>query len=139
VLLVGNNRYELDLLTLGSRDRLDEGVLQLRTAAGWLPTAWEERTAQRFHIEVRSPRVRAAVDGEPLELAAPLELESLAGALRLVVPTKGVAMHDNPEASDEEQEEAHTGRQQEEESMRYPEHHDPDEQRDRAHRDGDEE
>src|ERR671930_644684 len=32
-------------------------------------------------------------------------------------------MHYNPRASDDEQEEAHEGRQQEEESMRYPEHH----------------
>lgn len=29
-------------------------------------------------------------------------------------------MHDNPRATEEEQEEAHTGRQEEEESMRYP-------------------
>ena len=43
-------------------------------------------------------------------------------------------MHDNPRASEDEQEEAHEGRQQEEESMRYPEHDDPDEQRKRAHR-----
>jgi len=43
-------------------------------------------------------------------------------------------MHDNPQASDEEQEQAHEdGRQQEEESMRYPEHHDPDVQQERAH------
>jgi hypothetical protein len=41
-------------------------------------------------------------------------------------------MHENPEPTEQEQEEAHEGRQQEEESMRYPEHHDPDEQRDRA-------
>jgi hypothetical protein len=47
-------------------------------------------------------------------------------------------MHDNPEATDHEQEEVHEGRQQEEESMRYPEHHDPDEQSDRAHREPEE-
>lgn len=41
-------------------------------------------------------------------------------------------MHENPEATDEEQEEAQTGRQQEEEAMRYPEHDDPDEQRERS-------
>ena len=43
-------------------------------------------------------------------------------------------MHDQPAPTEREQEEAHEGRQQEEESMRYPEHHDPDEQSDRAHR-----
>ena len=47
-------------------------------------------------------------------------------------------MHDNPRASDEEQEQAHEGRQQEEESMRYPEHDDPDTERERAHHDGEE-
>lgn len=48
-------------------------------------------------------------------------------------------MHDNPRATDEEQELAHEGRQQEEESMRYPEHHDPDAQREHAHREAEEE
>ena len=48
-------------------------------------------------------------------------------------------MHDNPRASDDEQEEAHEGRQQEEEAMRYPEHDDPDEQTERAHRNSDDE
>ena len=46
-------------------------------------------------------------------------------------------MHDQPEPTEREQEEAQTGRQQEEESMRYPEHHDPDEQTRRAHNEGD--
>ena len=48
-------------------------------------------------------------------------------------------MHDNPDATEDEQELAQReGRQQEEESMRYPEHHDSDEQRDRAHSEPDE-
>ena len=46
-------------------------------------------------------------------------------------------MHDQPEATDDEQEQAHEGRQQEEESMRYPEHQDPEEQTRRAHEEGD--
>ena len=45
MLLIGNNRYDVDLFTLGMRERLDEGVLQLWAAAGWLPTAWEEHVA----------------------------------------------------------------------------------------------
>jgi hypothetical protein len=44
-------------------------------------------------------------------------------------------VHDNPEATEQEQEEAQKGRQQEEDAMRYPSHDDPDEERDRAHRD----
>jgi hypothetical protein len=48
-------------------------------------------------------------------------------------------MHENPEPTEREQEQASEGtRQQEEESMRYPEHHNPDEQRERAHRDAEE-
>jgi hypothetical protein len=46
-------------------------------------------------------------------------------------------MHDQPAPTEHEQEEAQTSRQQEEESMRYPEHHDPDEQTRRAHNEGD--
>jgi hypothetical protein len=46
-------------------------------------------------------------------------------------------MHDQPAPTEDEQEAAHEGRQQEEESMRYPEHDKPDEQRDRAHKEGD--
>jgi hypothetical protein len=47
-------------------------------------------------------------------------------------------MHDNPRASGEEQEEAHEGRQQEEESMRYPEHDEPETERERAFREPEE-
>jgi hypothetical protein len=43
-------------------------------------------------------------------------------------------MHDNPEPTEEENEQAPTERQQDEDAMRYPEHHDPEEQRDRARR-----
>jgi diacylglycerol kinase family enzyme len=146
VLVVGNNRYELSLFTLGERERLDEGVLDLRVAAGVLPTAWDEETAPRFRIELPHERVRAAIDGEPAELETPLELESLPGALRVLLPRAQAefrddteaTMHDNPRATEDEQEEALEGRQQEEESMRYPEHHDPDEQQERARREGDE-
>jgi diacylglycerol kinase family enzyme len=141
-IFVGNNRYELDLFTLGARPRLDEARLFLWIAAGVLPTAWDERTAPSFRLELGAGRVRAAVDGEPHVFEPPLELESLPGALRVRIPdtdaqdpTRRHAMHDNPEATEHEQEQAHEGRQQEEESMRYPEHHDPDEERERAHRD----
>jgi diacylglycerol kinase family enzyme len=142
VLFVGNNDYELDLFTLGARARLDEGRLFLWIAAGVLPTAWDERTAPSFRLELDRSQVRAAVDGEPHVFETPLELESAPGALRVRIPdrdaqdpTRRHAMHDNPEATEQEQEQAHEGRQQEEESMRYPEHHDPDEERERAHRD----
>jgi diacylglycerol kinase family enzyme len=88
VILVGNNRYELSLFTLGERERLDEGVLHLWAAPGVMPTAWDERVAPSFRIELGRPRVQAAIDGEPATLDAPVELESLSGALRVLVPER---------------------------------------------------
>ena len=41
-------------------------------------------------------------------------------------------MHDNPEATETEQELAQTERQREEEATRYPSHEDPDEEAERA-------
>ena len=88
VLLIGNNRYDVDLFTLGERERLDEGVLQLWAAPGWLPTSWEEQVGASFRIEMPDARVRAAIDGEPVELDSPLELESVPQALRVLVPAR---------------------------------------------------
>jgi diacylglycerol kinase family enzyme len=88
VLLIGNNRYDVDLFTLGVRERLDEGVLQLWAAAGWLPTSWEEQVGASFRMEVPGGSVRAAIDGEPVELDSPLELESVPQALRVLVPAR---------------------------------------------------
>ena len=51
-----------------------------------LPTAWEERVDARFTIELPAATVRAAIDGEPVVLESPLELESLPGALRVLLP-----------------------------------------------------
>jgi diacylglycerol kinase family enzyme len=85
-LLVGNNRYEVSLFTLGERARLDAGELQLWAAAGVLPTAWEERVVPQLTIEVPESTVRAAIDGEPAVLDSPLSLESLPRALRVLLP-----------------------------------------------------
>jgi diacylglycerol kinase family enzyme len=86
VLLIGNNSYELSLFTLGERERLDRGKLQLWAAAGVFPTAWEERIDARFTIELSVRTVRAAIDGEPAVLEPALEVESLPGALRVLLP-----------------------------------------------------
>ena len=88
VIFVGNNRYELSLFTLGERPRLDRGELQLRTAAGVLPTAWDERVAPGFRIELPGDEVDVAIDGEPVRLTLPLELESLPRTLRVLVPNE---------------------------------------------------
>jgi diacylglycerol kinase family enzyme len=85
-LFVGNNRYELDLFTLGARAQLDEGKLFLWVAAGVWPTAWEERIDERFTIELPDARIRAAIDGEPVVLDSPLELESQPRELRVLLP-----------------------------------------------------
>jgi diacylglycerol kinase family enzyme len=86
VVLVSNNRYELDLFSLGERERLDEGRLHLYAAHGVLRSTWEERSAERFTIDVSSRFVNCAVDGEPAELPSPLELEIEPRALRLLLP-----------------------------------------------------
>jgi diacylglycerol kinase family enzyme len=86
VVLVANNAYELDLLSLGERNRLDEGRLHLYAAHGILRSTWEERSAERFTIDVSSRLASCAVDGEPADLQAPLELEIEPRALRLLLP-----------------------------------------------------
>lgn len=86
VLLVGNNAYSLELFSLGERKRLDEGLLHLYAAEGLLPTTWEERTGERFTIDTRSHRVRAAIDGEPEDFDTPLELRVDPKALRVLLP-----------------------------------------------------
>jgi diacylglycerol kinase family enzyme len=86
VLLVANNRYALDLFSIGERERLDDGLLHLYLARGWLPTSWEEETGRRFTIDARPGRLHAAVDGEPDELETPLEFSLLPAALTVLLP-----------------------------------------------------
>jgi diacylglycerol kinase family enzyme len=88
VILVANNDYELGLLSLGERERLDAGELHLYAAHGIVRSTWEERTAERFVIDTPTHRVRAAVDGEPAELETPLELRVEPLALRVLVPNE---------------------------------------------------
>jgi diacylglycerol kinase family enzyme len=86
VLVVSNNRYELDVFSLGERERLDEGSLHCYVAHGWLPRTWEEQAGERFVVDARAGRMRAAVDGEPEELETPLRFEIEPRALRVLVP-----------------------------------------------------
>jgi diacylglycerol kinase family enzyme len=86
VVLVANNAYELSLFSIGERRRVDEGRLHVYAAKGWLPSAWEERSGERFTIEAPSGKLQAAVDGEPEELEMPLELSIEPRALRVLVP-----------------------------------------------------
>jgi len=86
VLLVANNAYELSLFSIGERERLDEGRLHLYAAKGLLPRAWEERSGERFELDAPGGKLQAAVDGEPVELATPLELAIEPRALRVQLP-----------------------------------------------------
>jgi diacylglycerol kinase family enzyme len=86
IVLVANNGYQLDLFSIGERDRVDEGNLHLYVAHGWLPRSWEEQTGETFTIDARAGRLRAAVDGEPEDLETPLEFAIEPGALRVLIP-----------------------------------------------------
>jgi diacylglycerol kinase family enzyme len=105
MLVVANNDYGIGSLTdLTERERLDEGLLHAyvieavgrarlveflaRAAADRLEGAegWTEWTAPRFRVESRRERVRAALDGEPVVLRAPLDFQIKARALRILVP-----------------------------------------------------
>jgi diacylglycerol kinase family enzyme len=128
VVLVANNSYSLHMLSLGARERLDEGKLHLYAPAGLFRDAWEERKAPGFVVDARRGRLEAAVDGEPDVLATPIEFRVDPSALRVLVPREQVRSAepteedrmDNPEATEREQEEVGTDRHQDEEDMRGP-------------------
>jgi diacylglycerol kinase family enzyme len=86
VVLVANNAYSLDLLTLGERERIDAGTLHLYVAHGVLRHAWEEREAQSFELDGGAAQLRAAFDGEPVLAESPLRCAIEPGALRLLLP-----------------------------------------------------
>jgi diacylglycerol kinase family enzyme len=86
IVLVANNAYRLDVLSIGERERLDEGRLYLYVAHGVLRTTWDERPADRLTIEAPTRRVRAAIDGEAVALDSPLEVAIEPRALRVLVP-----------------------------------------------------
>jgi diacylglycerol kinase family enzyme len=82
LVLVANNCYELDLPTLGARNRLDEGLLYLYVPGG--PTSG--KAARRFEIDAGAGRLEAAIDGEPETLETPIEFRIEPQALRVLVP-----------------------------------------------------
>jgi diacylglycerol kinase family enzyme len=87
VLLVANNAYELHLFDLGARTELTEGRLHLYSAGGLLPTAWDERVGEQFKLDGGAV-LRAAIDGEPVELETPLVCRVEPAALRVLVPPR---------------------------------------------------
>ncbi len=88
VVLVANNAYRLDPFSLGARESLEEGRLHLYVAHGVLRRSWEERIGDRFDVDAGGSGVRAAIDGEPQELATPVRFTIEPRALRLLVPRR---------------------------------------------------
>jgi diacylglycerol kinase family enzyme len=106
VLLVANNSYELSGggAALGGRARLDDGLLQVsalrartgaalaslaaRISAGNLASDanWAQWTATTLRVDAHLPRLPAGIDGEAVELGAPLEFRIIPRALRVLVP-----------------------------------------------------
>jgi diacylglycerol kinase family enzyme len=86
LVLVANNDYSLDLLSLGERTRIDEGLLYLYVPHGFRRITWDERSCTELEIGSPLPRVRAAVDGEPMELETPLQFRIEPRALRVLLP-----------------------------------------------------
>lgn len=91
VVLVSNNAYALDVLSIGERTRLDEGQLYLYaphfdSVRGILAPTWDERQSDRFTVDAREGSLHAAFDGEPGKLKTPVEFRIDPGALRLLLP-----------------------------------------------------
>jgi diacylglycerol kinase family enzyme len=101
---IGNNEYELDALHVGTRARLDAGVLSLhvtRDIGRWGLARMALRAlfgrlredkdfdtlqAREVWIETRHARLRVAIDGEVTIMRTPLHYRILPGALRVCVP-----------------------------------------------------
>src|SRR4051794_38313494 len=86
VVLVSNNAYTLEVLSVGERERLDEGQLHFYAPTGLLRSSWEERSADTFTVEAAAGRLRAAVDGEPEVIETPIEFRVDRAALRVLLP-----------------------------------------------------
>lgn len=86
ILLIANNAYSVDLLSIGERPTLDSGQLYLYAAQGWFPDTWVERNAGTFTVDTSERPLQAAVDGEPAELDPPVEFSIKPKALRVLVP-----------------------------------------------------
>jgi len=104
IVMVSNNPYHLETLAgLGTRARLDGGVLGIATARIGSAAEWEQLlaleatghlgrfpglqkwTAPEFEVRSDGP-VEIGLDGEALVMEPPLQFRSVPSALRLLVP-----------------------------------------------------
>jgi len=86
LVLVACNAYDLNLLSIGERQRMDGGRLHLYVPHGFRRITWEERSCAKLTIEHGRSSLRAAIDGEPERLDTPLEFRVEPLGLRLLVP-----------------------------------------------------
>jgi len=86
VVLVSNNAYALDMLSVGERERVDEGRLHFYALCGVLRSSWEERSGTQLMVDAAASPLHAAVDGEPDTLETPIEFRVEPGALRVLLP-----------------------------------------------------
>jgi hypothetical protein len=86
VVLVANNAYALDPLSLGARPRLDEGLLRLYVPAGLFLESWRDRGATRFVVDAGASCLRAAADGESRLFETPIVFTIEPAALPVLQP-----------------------------------------------------
>lgn len=103
LVFVGNNAYAMEGLHIGTRERIDGGMLSLyiphcpgrlalfgiafRALFGRLRVSdFDSMTAPDIVIETRRAAVRVATDGEVTGMATPLRYRIRPGALRVIVP-----------------------------------------------------
>jgi diacylglycerol kinase family enzyme len=84
LVLVANNRYELELPTIGARERLDEGFLYVYALGG----GTGGRRGERFTIDSAAGRLEAAIDGEAEVLETPIDFRIEPQALRVLLPPR---------------------------------------------------
>jgi diacylglycerol kinase family enzyme len=101
---IGNNEYEMNLLALGSRARVDGGILSLyvanrtgrfgllrlavRAILGRLDQAkdFDSMSLSEVLIETKRRRLSVALDGEVIRMKPPLKCRVRPGGLRVIVP-----------------------------------------------------
>ncbi len=102
LVVIGNNKYEVEGLNFGSRERLDEGMLSLfvvrhagvKTLATLLVHAFkktlrqhdlfEEYFSKAVTVRTKKPVVKVGIDGEIISVSSPLEYKLRPRALRVI-------------------------------------------------------
>ncbi|MFL5953551.1 MAG: diacylglycerol/lipid kinase family protein [Gaiellaceae bacterium] len=91
VVVVSNNAYDLDLLSIGERKNVDGGLLHLYVPRGLLRRRWIEREGEEFEVDAAAHRLEAAFDGDPEVLETPIDFTIDPLALRVLTPLRPLA------------------------------------------------